>query len=75
MLALNWVVDFGNAGNKRHSVIPKSLTITGTKAFIVSPHGKSEKQLNTVGHTEIYAWGVVFKSAYLVGVVGLDMKL
>ncbi len=32
-------------------------------------------QLNTVGHTEIYAWGVVFKSAYLVGVVGLDMKL
>ncbi len=43
--------------------------------FQLSPHGKSEKQLNTVGHTEIYAWGVVFKSAYLVGVVGLDMKL
>jgi len=28
-----------------------------------------------VGHTEIYAWGVVFESACLIGVVGLDMKL
>lgn len=34
------------------------------------------KKSNTVGHTEIYAWGVVHESAGSVkGVVGLAMKL
>jgi hypothetical protein len=37
--------------------------------------GGRAKKLNRVGHTRIYAWGVVPKSACLVGVVGLDMKL
>ncbi|CCI01972.1 conserved hypothetical protein [Microcystis aeruginosa PCC 9443] len=52
-------------------MISKFLTVNGVQ---LSPNCKNAKQLNTVGHTEIYAWGVVHKSACLIGVVGLDMK-
>jgi hypothetical protein len=37
--------------------------------------GGRAKKLNRVGHTRIYAWGVVPKSACLIGVVELDTKL
>jgi hypothetical protein len=55
-----------------HFGLPQYLTALIKKKYGI---GGRAKKLNRVGHTRIYAWGVVPKSACLVGVVGLDMKL